>query len=261
MKSTGTSFDGLAADFYEREHTVRGAVRYAITQENLGRHLDGLPVNIIDFYGGSGPDTAWAATHGHNVLLVESSSEQLAIAKNDRFPNLDIGARERIKVHEGDIDELPADMYGTFDAGLSHGVAMYMEDPEYYWERCLQFIKPGGLFSILEKGYGGLAWRLVREDRIAELVEFLPTKRLGRNNMGRPIRAFTFDDLRKAAEKLGCEVIDKAGVRIVTDGMHQPKAELSKAEWDMWMKKERRLSRDVQEMHSAQMLQLILRKK
>lgn len=261
MKSADASFDGVAADFYAYEKSVRGAIRYEITQENLARQLADSSLNIIDFYGGSGPDTAWAASHGHNVTLVESSADQLEIARNDRFPKLDADVRERITVIEGTLDDLPSGRYETYDAGFSHGVAMYYEDAEPYWKTCLQFIKPGGLFSILEKGFGGTAQRLVREDKIPELLEFLPKKRLARNNMGKQIQAFTFNDLQKVAESLSCEVIDKAGVRIVTDQMYQPKTDLSDEEWNIWLNEERRLARDVQEMHCAQMLHVIVRKK
>ncbi len=260
MKTAETSFDGVAADFYRYERTVRGAVRYDLVHENLAPYLADSTKNILDVCGGSGPDTAWVASLGHTVLLVEPSKEQLGIAMKDRFPKLGKDTMALIDTQQGMLSTLPDGLHGTFDVVMSHGVAMYQEDPDAYWRDCIKFIKPGGLLSILEKGYGGTAMRLTREDKLEELQAFLSSRRVV-NNMGREVWAFTFDGLQKSLRQLDCEVVFKAGIRNITDHMRQPKTELTDSQWKELLDEERILSHDIEEMHRSQMLQVIVQKK
>lgn len=260
MKAADTSFDGVSAAFYEYEQSVRGAVRYELTRENLSSHLE-EPQHILDVGGGSGPDAAWAANNGHSVVLIEPSAEQLAIAKQHRFPQLDSDAQARITLRQGTLNTLSDDLYESFDMVFSHGVAMYLDEPEIYWRDCLQFVKPGGLLSILEKGFTGTAMRLARENRPVELAGLLQTKRTPRNNMDRSVRAFTVENLHKSLQWLGCEAVQTSGIRIVTDHMYQPRTELTDAQWATWLDEERRLAHDPNTMHAGQMLHVIARKK
>lgn len=260
MKAADSPFDEAAAAFFEYENSVRGAMRYQLTRENLQPYLAGGPKRVIDINGGSGPDTAWAAVEGHSVMLVEPSAKQLNIARTLRFPRLEKPVLSRIEILDSDISALPADKYGTFDTAFSHGAGQYLEDPESYWEDCLKAVKRGGIFSILEKGFGGTALLLAQENRITELQSFLTSKKVERNGMELPARAFTFDDIQKPMEKLGCEVLLKAGVRIVTDGMRQPRSKISDERWDTLLEEERTLGHDVQEKHIGRMLHVIVRK-
>lgn len=86
MSTAPSSFDGVAEKFGEYEASVRGQVRYELTQGQLQPYLNNIET-ALDVCGGSGPDTAWLAKNGIPTVLIDPSREQLELAR-DRFETL-----------------------------------------------------------------------------------------------------------------------------------------------------------------------------
>lgn len=216
MAAPETNFDGVANQFGEYGEQVRGFVRYALVQRNLRPHLEGSPQNIVDVGGGAAIDAAWIATLGHEVTIVEPSAEQIEKGKK-RLAVLPTDVQNRVTFVHGVTQDVLGDAgAGKYDMVLSHGVAMYVENPKNFIGELMSLIKAGGRISLLEKGYFGQEARLIRQGKTEELVALRATKKVI-NNMERTVHAFYPDDLRRMIVGAGGRIIDWTGVRLITD--------------------------------------------
>lgn len=137
MKSTDTSFEDVSGKWAEHEHTVRGALRYDLSHENIEIYLSGeRQLRILDLGAGTGPDSAWLAQKGHSVVAVEPSASNLEIA-NERFAKvLTKKERNRITTVQGYAETLVPSRYAQkFDWAISHCVAI----SGYLLAGCLEY--------------------------------------------------------------------------------------------------------------------------
>ncbi|MBC7708192.1 methyltransferase domain-containing protein [Polaromonas sp.] len=208
-------FDGIAGSFSKYDTTLRGHVRYQVVRRNLTPFLGSSPLRVLDIGGGSGPDAAWLVNMGHRVTIVEISREQRLYAER-RF-NFFLLPEERalITMFEGALADLNAKP-ASFDLVLCHGVAMYQPNPRKFIQEVITWAKPGGLVSILEKGYYGAEARAIDTQNFEQLQNLQLNQKII-NQLGIEVHAFTPDALETIIEMSDAQVEHWSGVRVITD--------------------------------------------
>ncbi len=256
--ATAESFDGISNDFLNYSEHTRGAIRYTLAHENLSPYIESKNVRtVLDVCGGSGIDTAWLASKGMLVTMVEPSLEQVNLARN-RFIALEPGIRARIT----DPLQMNFTDYQTerrFDLVTMHGVAMYQSEPSDYFKKAMSHVRSGGYLSVLEKGWGAAAERVVASGDISAIEYFKNTGRfINRHN--REVTAFKPDELQDLLRSLGSEVTLLAGVRVVSDRINEPVKDFGERDLKVLLDIEREAGKDPSCVGMAQMLHLIVRK-
>jgi SAM-dependent methyltransferase len=264
VKAVDTSFEDVSDEWRSHEDSVRGAIRYQLTRENIEIYLSDDPLQILDLGGGTGPDSAWFAEKGHNVVLVEPSAKNLVHAKKRFKKDLNKEQRGRIDVIHGDINSLSASKYKkAFDWVVSHGVAMYVEEPETYWQSAWKLLGRGGYFSLLESGYAATKNDLTMggKQTAGALAQFMINRKYT-NRMGHEARAFKFSEMEEIFKPLGAKVVMRAGVRFDdADKINSPLRDFNPRSYKKLLAEERILGHDPATMKRAQMLHLILKNK
>lgn len=228
-KDTSTDFDGASVKFAEYAETVRGYVRYHVTQRNLEHIISNKQLKVADIGGGAAIDAAWLASYEHEVVLVEPSEEQL-LKGGERLSELPKDVQVKVEFVKGDVEKLLNNgQAGTFDLVLSHGVAMYLPDPTMFIANLGKLLKPGGYLSLLEKGYEGAEIRLMNKGQLEEL-DALRNGENQANNVARTRKAFRPEDLEAMLSDAHLEVVEWSGVRIATETDERPISMISEKE-------------------------------
>ncbi len=261
MSISETSFDGVSVQFAEYADTVRGYVRYEVTQRGLSNITSAKSLRVADIGGGAAIDAVWLAKLGHEVVLVEPSKEQLDEAETKRLSKLPTEVRARISVLEGTAEDLlETGQEKAFDLVLSHGVAMYVSDPQLFISNLAKLTKPKGYLSLLEKGYLGAEARLAQRGQLKELAS-LRNNNNQANNVGRIRRAFHPEELGVMLTNTGFKVIQWTGVRIESELDYRPISTVPKNELEAIVKKEYEKGKSEQLKAKGQMLHFIAQKK
>ncbi len=258
MGVSETAFDGIAQSFADYAQTTRGYVRYELTHANLKPFLEEEPMSVVDVGGGSGIDALWLAEQGHNVTVVEPAQDQVELLRAE-LANHPSNIRQAITVVQGSAKDV-ADQSGSFDLVMSHGVAMYVAKPEDFFWSLVHLAKVGGLVSILEKGYEGTRQRLQARGAQTALNNLEVTHKFV-NNMGREVHAFMPEEILEMVRASGAKTLKWSGVRVVSDDIDRPVAEMSEAELKQLVKQEARAGRDLSQRSSGQMLHFIARRR
>lgn len=214
-----SAFDSVAAAFADYGTTVRGYVRYHLTQRNLESYLPATGAVVLDVGGGSGGDTAWLAGQKHKVTFIEPSGEQRGFAERRFNFFLNDEERNSITMAGETIDDLAPGV--QFDVVLVHAVAQYQENPSAFLKQVMQFVRPGGLISIIEKGYYGAELRNIRDRNFADLARLQNTQR-SINNLKQNVYATKPEELSQLLADASFEVLDWSGIRLITDDFDMP---------------------------------------
>ncbi len=119
---------------------------------------------IVVLGGGGGHDAAFFAEQGHHVTLVDISAEAIALAKKH------YGHLTNLNLVQGDLFDLPRDMYGQFDLVFEHTCYCAInpslrDDLVRQWRRLLN--DNGFLFAVLfampkrvGPPFGGSEWEI-----------------------------------------------------------------------------------------------------
>src|SRR5258708_4959995 len=82
---TGDTFGAALAAWRQWQDAPWGRLRYTLAEHNLLHHLPdlsaGRPLKILDVAGGNGVEAVRMAAAGHEVTVVDYSSEMLASAQ------------------------------------------------------------------------------------------------------------------------------------------------------------------------------------
>jgi S-adenosylmethionine-dependent methyltransferase len=208
------AFDSVAAAFADYGTTVRGYVRYHLTQRNLEPYLPPKGAAVLDVGGGSGGDTAWLVGKGCKVTFIEPSGEQCGFAERRFNFFLDDEERKRITMAGESLNDLPSN--AQFALVLVHAVAQYQDNPAALLKQAMQYVQPGGLISIIEKGYYGAELRNIRDRNFADLARLQNTQR-SINNLRQNVYASKPEELEKLLTDTGFTVVDWSGIRLITD--------------------------------------------
>lgn len=219
-KAPKANFDNVAAAFADYGTTVRGYVRYKLTCLNLKPFLGNKKLQILGVGGGSGADAAWLARLGHEVTFIEPSIEQRRFAERRFNFLLQDSQRARIHMAGNTLDDSnlqPA----SFDLLLLHTVALFQPDPNAFINQALQYLKPGGLVSIIEKGYYGVEFRDICDHNFTDLTR-LQTTGHSINNLQQSGQAFKPEELETLLEASNFTVLEWSGIRLITDDFDMP---------------------------------------
>ncbi len=247
-------FDAAGEQFVARYETVRGYIRQELTRANLMNFLPaGRALDVLDFGGGDGRDAIWLAEHGDSVTLLDESLEMTRKA-SAHLAHESPEVSANVNVIHGDLGKLGSNNEEIFDLVLSHGVLMYeLDDPLGQLRKLAAKLHPGGLLSLLTKGYE--AARPFMEDDVAapgshEQGEFT-------NRLGLRARAYTFAELRRMLAQVGLQTIDQFGVRVLYDEDRRPIEEVPEAELAAILARETEAGHDPARREQAHMLHLI----
>lgn len=144
------SFDGLSEKFAQNIYaTSKGKIRTAVVWRDLEQGLAQLgdrPLRILDAGGGFGFFAQKLAALGHDVTLCDLSADMLALAKEQIAEKK---LTDRIRLVHCSIQDLPVHVHGSFDLVLCHAVVEWLAEPKQTLAGLLNYLKPGGLFSLL----------------------------------------------------------------------------------------------------------------
>jgi S-adenosylmethionine-dependent methyltransferase len=252
------AFDGETMLFADYGESLRGYVRYQLTQRNLKPFLPKKPQHILDIGGGSGPDAAWLASLGHSITLIEPSDEQRDYAERRFNFFLNDKERARIIVRPGSIADLPIDTL-LFDMVLLHGVAMFQPKPADLIRSAATHLKQGGLMSVIEKGYFGAIARAIREQN-DDNVRMLVSSGRSINHLQQDVFSWRPADLEAFIKSLQLDVLQWTGIRVITDEVDVKVSDIEAKELAGILAAEDEQSREPTIRGQGQLLHFIARK-
>ncbi len=151
-----------------------------------------------------------------------------------------------------------------YDVVLSHGVLMYLDNPQEHIDLLGDKVKATGIVSLMTKGRHGAVNQLFNEQRPNEAQDLMKSGRFI-NHLGRGVQAVTpeaVEDFLRHTQELGrmaLGIVDWFGVRIVTDGDYRRTVTVEADELKTIRQEEITRSRDESTKGMGQMLQFILR--
>ncbi len=133
------SFDGIANKFDNNIYgTTKGQLRHQILVHCLQDILNQAPMKVLDAGGGTGMMALVFANHGHDVTIVDVSSDALMVAKTrlKDFPNT--------KFIKADIDSISE----RFDCIICHAVLEWLDEPLAYIDKLTSLLSAKGYLSL-----------------------------------------------------------------------------------------------------------------
>jgi S-adenosylmethionine-dependent methyltransferase len=216
------AFDDHARTWETYTHTPLGQLREALTRHCLAQHLAAPPprLTLLDAGGGTGGYALPLARQGHEVCLLDFSSEMLLTARR-KAEQLGPPLRDNLSFCQAPVIQVP-DLFGPdhFDWVLCHTLLEYVSEPWEVLRGLLAVLKPGGVLSLLAVNphSAPLRWAIAGQDlekaRLA-LREEVPSADL----FGLPRRPLRPDAVQEALSRLGIETVAQYGVRIFADHM------------------------------------------
>lgn len=144
MKEVENYYDNSAEREWER--LERHRIEFDITKRYLDKYLE-KNSKILDAGGGPGRYSIYLAKQGHNVTLLDLSSENIKLGiKKSREEGIELNDY----IH-GNVLELSEKVEGLFDAVLCLGPLYHLtiiEDRKKAIEECLSKLKKGGKLFV-----------------------------------------------------------------------------------------------------------------
>lgn len=253
MGAEVAAFDEASEQFISHYDQVRGHVRSTVTRHNLAQHLCGAHLDILDYQGGDGRDTIWAASGNmrDRPLLLDESSKMIDFAM-EAIKDQKVPVRQRIvDVMQGNLEQLGEDQ--RFDVIFSHGVLMYeLDNPQGQLDALSDRLKGRGILSLLTKGRAAARHQVPTNDRDAFNKTGIYTNRLGRR-----VRAYNFGELMDMVTRAGLHSEARYGVRVFSDDDRRPIKEVTADELDDIVAREIEASSEPDLIDQAQMLHII----
>jgi S-adenosylmethionine-dependent methyltransferase len=193
-----------------------GRLRYTLAEHNIGRHLDGRPLRILDVAGGNGVEAVRLAQQGHQVTLVDYSREMLLSAQH-LADNSGVG--HRVRCVESDVAKL-ADVLDDdgYDLVLCHNLLPYVSDVDTTLATVLGQLRPGGLLSVLAaNAHSDVLRTAVRDMDLNAAYDALDATTSWTRTFGTPVYPRTAEQVSAALRRLGAGVIGHYGIRSVCD--------------------------------------------
>jgi SAM-dependent methyltransferase len=187
-----------------------------LDEQIAGRFPVGQRLRVLDVGMGQGTQALRLARAGHRITGLEQDATMIAVAR-EALSGEPEGIRERVRIIEGDgrdtgVHFLP----GSFDVVLSHGVLMYVEEPDALLAGLARMLAPGGLLSLLVRNGDALAMRRGLSGDWAAAMDAFDTLSY-RNRLGLDVRADRLEALTATLAGIGAPLHAWYGVRVFTD--------------------------------------------
>ncbi|MCD5414002.1 MAG: class I SAM-dependent methyltransferase [Clostridiales bacterium] len=131
---------------YEWERLNRHKVEFHITKRYLSEYINNSS-KILDVGGGPGRYSIFLANQGHEVSLLDLSSENIKLGK-EKAKEASVEIKEFI---HGNALNLSEDVEGVFDVVLCMGPLYHFteeSDRVRVIQECMKKLKPGGLIFV-----------------------------------------------------------------------------------------------------------------
>ncbi len=247
------TFDRVGDSFVSYYNEVRGYVREQMARDNLAPFLNEMTISILDVGGGDGRDAIWLAQRGYGVRIVDPSEN---MASKARRAAKEQNLSELVQVDCGDPAEILKDVTNEYDLVMSHGVMMYLDDPQAHLGLLARVVKREGVVSILTKGRNGSLVRLLNKQDYQAAIILRQTGRLT-NNLGENVLAVNFDDMEARLVEADLHSVARFGVRIATDNDRRLVHDIPDKELKTILDCEHLLGSDPTTMGLGQMLHFI----
>ena len=147
MATSASTFDNNISRWTQEQGLPWQQLKYRLVQSNLAKHLHPGPLYILDAGCGNGFDSIPLAQQGHNVEILDYSTEMLAQARPAAALTQ---AQEWIKLHHADLRDVD-DLFpeAQFDLALCHNVVQYVDDTLRLLKDLVASLKPDGLISVV----------------------------------------------------------------------------------------------------------------
>ena len=191
-------------------------LKYKIGQANLAKHLGTEPMRILDAGGGNGLDSIPFAKSGHEVHIVDSSSEMLVVAeKEDQKGNF----QQHLSTHLADIKDI-AGLFpeNTFDLILCHNVLQYVQGIPAILESFARLLKPGGLISVISTNrYSRPFHAAFLENDLSKALTELDSPKSTGKIFTTDVTYYSVDEMIKLLENAGLTPEADYGIRCICD--------------------------------------------
>lgn len=177
----------------------------------------GRPLRVLDLGGGTGGLAVPLAEQGHDVLVVDPSPDALASLRRRAQ---EVGVSERIQARQGDAETLPevlAGSPGAADLVCCHGTLEVVDDPDAAIAGIAAVLAPDGVLSLVTAQRLAAVLARAVAGRVDQARALLANPD-GHWGEGDPVpRRFDPDTLTDLLRRHGLEVVDRHGVRVVSD--------------------------------------------
>lgn len=199
-----------------------GTIRFELVTRALLMHMAMAPKpqRVVDVGGGFGQQAILLARAGHSVTIVDLDPRMLAIAKHkfSKEPEL---VRSRLKLVQGDGEDV-VNLVGTdFDLACCHSVLMYEDNPAPILLSLVKLVRKSGLISVLSINTEAIAMRSGLQGRWQEAVASLESgTQIDSNYL--PSYDHSREDVTKILESSGAKIKNWYGVGVFTDHITKP---------------------------------------
>ena len=209
-------FDSHMSAWKEWQNAPWGRLRYKIGQMNLFRHLPEETLSILDIGSGNGFDAIPLAALGHQLTLVDFSSEMLAAAKASAE---ELGVAEEMSFHQADLAALPTLFpEPAFDVILCHNLLQYVDDLSGALQTICQTLRPGGLLSIIcVNRYSDVYRAALQQGDLGAAASHIETPDTSPGVFGVQVHHYAAEEMIQPLQKAGCMMVSRYGVRCICD--------------------------------------------
>ncbi len=220
--ATAEPFDANASAFHDYLGTPWGRLLHNVSAANVQRHIAAQQeqkeklLRILDIGGGNGVDAISLAAQGHSVAILDPSAELLEEARHNAQA---AGVSERMEFYGAEIASIPKLLpQGAFEVILCHNVLQYVNDLRAAIETICHSLVPGGLISIICINRYSEPYRMALQQlRPDAAYEKLNTTAIFSSVFKIDVRAYTAEEMSRAFQEVGCDVLAQYGLRCVFD--------------------------------------------
>lgn len=237
MSHLDRNFDDIAEHFQKKIYgSQKGYIRLSRLWSDFQSFLPELfslsDLSVLDAGGGFGQLSFDLAELGHRAVLSDISKEMLFLAKQaHQEKNFDVTVSERFDYLHAPIQALKNHLSpGSFDFVMCHAVLEWVIDPKDVLSEVIQFVRPGGWFSLTVYNKSAVyfrnllkgnfrwvdRWMTQMDDPDADLAA---TMIKGRSLT--PPGPLLPDTVEAWLMEMNCQVIKQTGVRVLDDYLNK----------------------------------------
>lgn len=154
---TDRNFNDLTPRFKRNIYdSLKGILRLRVLERDFAQWINPAPQRWLDVGAGQGQFALKLAALGHQVTLVDMSSEMLAEAKQ-AFSEAGLLAQATFICCP--LQEMANQLDGPYDGVMCHAVMEWLQEPQSLLGYLLPLIKPGGWLSVIFYNVHGVIFK------------------------------------------------------------------------------------------------------